>query len=143
MYLANRQLTGESTQYGAIIRSGSGNLTGVAVLPTSAVLSVPAGVAPAEAASRPGAPFAVHGSLKMSKGLWLLSLEMFDTHLQRVCFSRKRDLELNRPGHHHKSLRPNCTCRELVDVDVITPAVGDGSPVAAAYTTGFGALRLV
>ena len=32
----------------------------------------------------------------MSKGLWRLSLEMFDTHLQTVCFTRKRDLDLNR-----------------------------------------------
>ena len=98
---------------------------------------------PVEAASRPGVRFVVHGSVQMSKGLWRLSLEMFDTRLQSVCFLRRRDLDLNRSGHHHKSFRPNCTCRELVDVDVITPAVGDGSPVAAAYTTGFGALRLV
>jgi len=34
--------------------------------------------------------------------------------------------------HHHKSLRPSCTWRELVAVEVITPAVGDGPPVAAA-----------
>ena len=31
----------------------------------------------------------------MSKGLWHLSMEMFDTHLKRVCFTRKRDLDLN------------------------------------------------
>ena len=73
-----------------------GNLTGVDVLPTSAVLSVPAGVTPAEAASRLGVRFAVHGGIQMSKGLWRLSLEMFDTHLQTVCFTRKRDIDLNR-----------------------------------------------
>jgi TolB-like protein len=73
-----------------------GNLTGVDVLPTSAVLSVPAGMTPAEAASRLGVRFAVHGGIQMSKGLWRLSLEMFDTHLQTVCFTRKRDLDLNR-----------------------------------------------
>jgi DNA-binding winged helix-turn-helix (wHTH) protein/tetratricopeptide (TPR) repeat protein len=73
-----------------------GNLTGVDVLPTSAALSVPAGLTPAEAASRLGVRFAVHGGIQMSKGLWRLSLEMFDTHLQTVCFTRKRDLELNR-----------------------------------------------
>src|SRR5580693_5985402 len=42
---------------------------------------------------------------------------------------------------HHNSFNPNCTCRELVAVDVITPAVGEGSPAAAAYTTGFGVLK--
>jgi DNA-binding winged helix-turn-helix (wHTH) protein len=73
-----------------------GNLPGVDVLPTSAVLSVPAGMTPAEAASRLGVRFAVHGAIQMSKGLWRLSLEMFDTHLQTVCFTRKRDLDLNR-----------------------------------------------
>jgi DNA-binding winged helix-turn-helix (wHTH) protein/tetratricopeptide (TPR) repeat protein len=73
-----------------------GNLPGVDVLPTSAVLSVPAGLTPAEAASRLGVRFAVHGGIQMSKGLWRLSLEMFDTHLQTVCFARKRDLDLNR-----------------------------------------------
>jgi DNA-binding winged helix-turn-helix (wHTH) protein/tetratricopeptide (TPR) repeat protein len=72
-----------------------GNLTGVDVLPTSAALSVPAGLTPAEAASRLGVRFAVHGGIQMSKGLWRLSLEMFDTHLQTVCFTRKRDLDLN------------------------------------------------
>jgi DNA-binding winged helix-turn-helix (wHTH) protein/tetratricopeptide (TPR) repeat protein len=72
-----------------------GNLPGVDVLPTSAVLSLPAGVTPAEAASRLGVRFVVHGGVQMSKGLWRLSLEMFDTHLQRVCFTRKRDLDLN------------------------------------------------
>ncbi|HYL64123.1 MAG TPA: winged helix-turn-helix domain-containing protein [Candidatus Methylomirabilis sp.] len=73
-----------------------GNLTGVDILPTSAVLSVPAGVTPAEAASRLGVRFAVHGGIQTSKGLWRLSLGMFDTHLQTVCFTRKRDLDLNR-----------------------------------------------
>ena len=35
-------------------------------------------------------------------------------------------------SRHHNSFNPNCTWRELVVVEVITPAVGDGSPVAAA-----------
>jgi DNA-binding winged helix-turn-helix (wHTH) protein/tetratricopeptide (TPR) repeat protein len=73
-----------------------GNLPGVDVLPTSAVLTVPAEATPAEAASRLGVRFVVHGGIQMSKGLWRLSMEMFDTHLQRVCFTRKRDLDLNR-----------------------------------------------
>ncbi len=73
-----------------------GNLTDVDVLPTSAVLSVPAGVTPREAALRLGVRFAVHGGIQMFKGLWRISLEMFDTDLQTVCFTRKRDLDLNR-----------------------------------------------
>jgi hypothetical protein len=32
---------------------------------------------------------------------------------------------------HHNSFNPNCTWRELVAVEVTTPAVGEGSPVAA------------
>jgi hypothetical protein len=31
----------------------------------------------------------------------------------------------------------------MVAVEVTTPAVGDDPPVVAAYTTGFGALKLV
>jgi DNA-binding winged helix-turn-helix (wHTH) protein/tetratricopeptide (TPR) repeat protein len=73
-----------------------GNLPGVDVLPTSAVLSVPADATPAEATSRLGVRFVVRGGIQMSKGLWRLSIEMFDTHLQSVCFTRKRDLDLNR-----------------------------------------------
>lgn len=73
-----------------------GNLPGVDVLPTSTVLSVPAGMMPVDAASRLGVRFVVHGGIQISKGLWRLSLEMFDSHLQSVCFTRKRDLDLNR-----------------------------------------------
>jgi DNA-binding winged helix-turn-helix (wHTH) protein/tetratricopeptide (TPR) repeat protein len=72
-----------------------GNLPGVDVLPTSAVLNVSAEAAPADAASRLGVRFIVRGGMQISKGLWRLSMEMFDTHLQRVCFSRKRDLDLD------------------------------------------------
>jgi DNA-binding winged helix-turn-helix (wHTH) protein/tetratricopeptide (TPR) repeat protein/TolB-like protein len=72
-----------------------GNLPGVDVLPTSAVLNVSAEAAPADAASRLGVRFIVRGGIQISKGLWRLSMEMFDTHLQRVCFTRKRDLDLN------------------------------------------------
>jgi DNA-binding winged helix-turn-helix (wHTH) protein/tetratricopeptide (TPR) repeat protein/TolB-like protein len=72
-----------------------GNLPGVDVLPTSAVLNVSAEAAPADAASRLGVRFIVRGGIQISKGLRRLSMEMFDTHLQRVCFTRKRDLDLN------------------------------------------------
>jgi DNA-binding winged helix-turn-helix (wHTH) protein/tetratricopeptide (TPR) repeat protein len=72
-----------------------GNLPGVDVLPTSAVLNVSAEATSAEAASRLGVRFIVRGGIQVSKGLWRLSMEMFDTHLKRVCFTRKRDLDLN------------------------------------------------
>ncbi|MGA8072961.1 MAG: winged helix-turn-helix domain-containing protein, partial [Candidatus Acidiferrales bacterium] len=73
-----------------------GNLPGVDVLPTSAVLDVPADAKPSEAASRLGVRFVVHGGIQMSKGQWHLSMEMFDVHMQRACFTRKRDLDVKR-----------------------------------------------
>lgn len=73
-----------------------GNVPGVDVLPTSAVLNVSPGAAPAETAARLGVRFLVRGAIQRSKGLWRLSMEMFDAHLQTVCFTRKRDLHLAR-----------------------------------------------
>ena len=73
-----------------------GNLPGVDVLPISTVLNVPAEATASEAASRLGVRFVVHGAIQMSKGLWRLSMEMFDTQMQSACFTRKRDLEVNR-----------------------------------------------
>jgi len=73
-----------------------GNLPDVDVLPTSAVLNVLAEGTPAETASRLGVRFLVHGAIQMSKGLWRLSMEMFDTRIQSACFTRKRDLDVNR-----------------------------------------------
>ncbi len=73
-----------------------GNLPGVDVLPTSAVLNLPADAAPAEAASRLGVRFVVHGALQLSKGQWRLSLEMFDAQLHRSCFNKRCDLDLSR-----------------------------------------------
>jgi DNA-binding winged helix-turn-helix (wHTH) protein/tetratricopeptide (TPR) repeat protein len=73
-----------------------GNLPGIDVLPTSAVLNVPAEKTPAETASRLGVRFLVRGAAQMSKGQWRLSMEMFDTHLQSACFTRKCDLDVDR-----------------------------------------------
>jgi DNA-binding winged helix-turn-helix (wHTH) protein/tetratricopeptide (TPR) repeat protein len=73
-----------------------GNLPGVDVLPTSAVLNVSAKGTPGETAARLGVRFVVHGGIQMSKGQWRLSLEMYDSHLQSACFTRKRDLDPNR-----------------------------------------------
>ena len=73
-----------------------GNLPGVDVLPTSAVLDVPAMATPGDSAARLGVRFVVHGGIQISKGVWRLSMEMYDTHTQRSCFARKRDLDLSR-----------------------------------------------
>jgi DNA-binding winged helix-turn-helix (wHTH) protein/tetratricopeptide (TPR) repeat protein len=73
-----------------------GNLSGVDVLPTSAVLNLPLELNPSEIASRLGVRFVVHGAIQMSKSQWRLSLEMFDTHLQRLCFTKKCDVDLDR-----------------------------------------------
>jgi DNA-binding winged helix-turn-helix (wHTH) protein/tetratricopeptide (TPR) repeat protein len=73
-----------------------GNVPGVDVLPTSVVLNVSPGAAPAETAARLGVRFLVRGAIQRSKGLWRLSMEMFDAHLQNVCFTRKRHLHLAR-----------------------------------------------
>jgi DNA-binding winged helix-turn-helix (wHTH) protein/tetratricopeptide (TPR) repeat protein/TolB-like protein len=73
-----------------------GNLQGVDVLPTSAVLNVPGDAAASEIASRLGVRFVVCGALQMSKGLWRLSVELFDSYLQSACFTRKCDVDLSR-----------------------------------------------
>src|SRR5258708_32380279 len=72
------------------------NLPGVDVLPVSAVMNVPIEAAPSETASRLGVRFVVHGAIQMSKGIWRLSMEMFDIHMQSACFTRKRDLDVDR-----------------------------------------------
>ena len=73
-----------------------GNLSGVDVLPTSAVLNLPLELTPSEIASRLGVRFVVHGAIQMSKGQWRLSLEMFDTLLQRPSFTKKCDIDMDR-----------------------------------------------
>jgi DNA-binding winged helix-turn-helix (wHTH) protein/tetratricopeptide (TPR) repeat protein len=72
-----------------------GNLPGVDVLPTSAVLDVPSDAKPSEAAARLGVRFLVRGGIQISKGQWHLSMEMFDMHKQGACFTRKRDLDVD------------------------------------------------
>jgi DNA-binding winged helix-turn-helix (wHTH) protein/tetratricopeptide (TPR) repeat protein len=73
-----------------------GNLPGMTVLPTSAVLNLPTTASPLEIASLLGVRFVVHGAIQKSKGVWRLSLEMFDAHLGRATFTRKCDLDLER-----------------------------------------------
>jgi len=73
-----------------------GNLQEVDVLPTSAMLSVPAEMTASDVGSRLGVRFVVHGAIQKSKGQWRLSLEMFDTHLRAAVFRRKCDLNVER-----------------------------------------------
>ena len=73
-----------------------GNLQGVDVLPTSAVLTVPAEMATSDIASRLGVRFVVRGAIRNSKGQQQFSLEMFDTRLQRTCFVRRCDFDVSR-----------------------------------------------
>ena len=73
-----------------------GNLQGIDVLPTSAVINLPPEATASDIASRLGVRFVVHGAIQVSKGQWRLSLEVFDKYLQRACFARKRDLDVDR-----------------------------------------------
>ncbi|HSK44800.1 MAG TPA: winged helix-turn-helix domain-containing protein [Candidatus Binatia bacterium] len=73
-----------------------GNLRDVDVMPTSAVLDLPADVSASEIAARLGIRFVVHGAIQSSKGQWHLSLEMFDAHLQAACLTRKCELDMDR-----------------------------------------------
>jgi tetratricopeptide (TPR) repeat protein len=73
-----------------------GNLQGVDVLPTSAVLNVPAEMTTSDVGSRLGVRFVVRGAIQESKGQWQLSIELFDTHLQGACVTRRCGLDVHR-----------------------------------------------
>jgi DNA-binding winged helix-turn-helix (wHTH) protein/tetratricopeptide (TPR) repeat protein len=73
-----------------------GNLTGVDVLPASAVLTVPVETETLDIASRLGVRFVVRGAIRESKGKPRFSLEMVDTRLQRTCFTTKCDFDADR-----------------------------------------------
>jgi DNA-binding winged helix-turn-helix (wHTH) protein/tetratricopeptide (TPR) repeat protein len=73
-----------------------GNLPGMDVLPIPAVLKVPVMAAVSETASRLGVRFVARGAIQMTKGVWRLSMEVFDAHKQNACFSKKCDLDVSR-----------------------------------------------
>jgi len=58
--------------------------------------NLPAEGTPAESASRLGVRFVVHGGIQLSKDQWRLSMEMYDAHTQSICFTRRRDLDIDR-----------------------------------------------
>jgi DNA-binding winged helix-turn-helix (wHTH) protein/tetratricopeptide (TPR) repeat protein len=72
-----------------------GNLPGVDVLPISAVVNAPLEAGASEIASSLGVRFVVRGAIQMTKGVWRLSMEVFDAHAQNLCFSKKYDLDVN------------------------------------------------
>jgi DNA-binding winged helix-turn-helix (wHTH) protein/tetratricopeptide (TPR) repeat protein len=86
---------GVSLGFADALVSRLGNLHGVDVLPMSAVLTMPSEAATSDIAARLGVRFVVRGAIQESKGQQRLSLEMFDSHLQRTCFARKCDLHAN------------------------------------------------
>jgi DNA-binding winged helix-turn-helix (wHTH) protein/tetratricopeptide (TPR) repeat protein len=87
---------GVSFGFADALVSRLGNLPGVDVLPTSAMLRVPTEMSAAEVGSRLGVRFVVHGGIRESKGQWQLSVQMFDTQAQGAGFTRKCALDLNR-----------------------------------------------
>lgn len=86
---------GLSLGFADALVSRLGNLQGLDVLPTSAILDLPPETTAEEVAARLGTRFVVHGALQLAKGQWRLSLEVFDAYLQGPCFSRKCDLDID------------------------------------------------
>jgi DNA-binding winged helix-turn-helix (wHTH) protein/tetratricopeptide (TPR) repeat protein len=87
---------GVSLGFADALVSRLGNLHGVDVLPTSSVLNLPVDASTADIAARLGVRFVLRGAIQESKGQRRVSLEMWDSQLQRVCFSRKCDFDLDR-----------------------------------------------
>jgi hypothetical protein len=44
---------------------------------------------------------------------------------------------------YHSNFSPNCICRDVVEVALITPAVLTGADPAEVNTTGFGVAKFV
>ncbi len=84
---------GLSLGFADAVAARLGALQGVDVLPAAAVLHVPAEASASEIAAHLGVRFVVQGAIRMSKGMWRLSVEMLDAVSQKVCCTRKCDLE--------------------------------------------------
>ena len=72
-----------------------GNLQGMDVLPTSAVMNLPTQLTATEVGAYLSARFVVHGAIREAKGRWELSLEVNDTHSEAPCFRRKLSLDMD------------------------------------------------
>jgi DNA-binding winged helix-turn-helix (wHTH) protein/tetratricopeptide (TPR) repeat protein len=84
---------GLSLGFADAVAARLGALQGVDVLPAAAVLNVPPEASASEIAGHLGVRFVVQGAMRMSKGMWRLSVEMLDAVSQKVCCVRKWDLE--------------------------------------------------
>jgi len=89
-------LSGLSLGFADAVVARLGTLQGVDVLPTSSVIRTSPNATVAEAAAHLGVRFVVHGAVQKSKGVWRLSIELRDVPAQKVCFSRKTDLDESR-----------------------------------------------
>ncbi|HEU5452435.1 MAG TPA: winged helix-turn-helix domain-containing protein [Terriglobales bacterium] len=78
------------------LASRLGNLQDLDVLPSSAVLHLPAEIVAADAGARLDVRFVVHGALRDEKGQARLSLQVFDCDEQRALLTRRCDLDLPR-----------------------------------------------
>jgi DNA-binding winged helix-turn-helix (wHTH) protein/TolB-like protein/tetratricopeptide (TPR) repeat protein len=76
------------------------NLEGIDVLPTSAVFNLSESISAPEIAARLGARFVVHGAIQLSRRESRLCVELFDSHTQVSCFTRKFVLDRNLPFDH-------------------------------------------
>lgn len=100
------------------------NLQGVDVLPTTTVMNMEPDATAQEIAPRLGVRFVVSGAIQVFKGQWRLSMEMYDSHWQRSCLSKKCDLRMDRlaevedeiarqiAGTLHRSLGPPVPLRQ-------------------------------
>ena len=95
---------GLSLGFAEALASRLGNLRGVDVLPISAVLNLPSGVDASEVGARLGIRFVLHGAIQMSKAQLRLSLELVDTYSNRLFFSRKCDLDVERMANLEREI---------------------------------------
>jgi TolB-like protein/tetratricopeptide (TPR) repeat protein len=84
---------GLSLGFAETLISRLGNLQGIDVLPATAVLDVPTGLAASEIAARLGVRFVVHGVLQKADAQCRVWIELYDVHLQSSSFARKFDLD--------------------------------------------------
>ncbi|HEY4053501.1 MAG TPA: winged helix-turn-helix domain-containing protein [Terriglobales bacterium] len=87
---------GLSLGFADAVVSRLGNLRGVDVLPTTAVMNVHLAAPASDIASRLDVRFVVHGAIQTIKGQHHLSLEMYDAYLQRSSFTKKYEIDINR-----------------------------------------------
>jgi DNA-binding winged helix-turn-helix (wHTH) protein/tetratricopeptide (TPR) repeat protein len=76
------------------------NLESVDVLPASSVLDVAPSLPLSRIVSQLGVRFVVHGAIQTAKRESRLSVELFDSHLQANCFTKKYVLDVNKPLEH-------------------------------------------